>query len=1795
MVDQETTAVASPVPTASGERFIPGTMSGEIELEHIHRYRFAAQLGVKKTVLDIASGEGYGSAFLSHTAKRVIGVDISAPVVEAARQHYRHPNLEFLVGSCSNIPLADSTIDVVVSFETIEHHAEHDAMMREIKRVLRPRGLLIISTPDKLEYSDKPAFHNPFHVKELYREDFRSLLTAHFKSVRMFGQRVLEASALFSERSGHGIVFDDLRVDSTPQPHLPSPKYLLAVASNGKIPALSGGLLEKPLAPPQPELANVESKLSTLVLRAISAANSKVLRTALSGPWYLEGNTDIAAGSVDPYAHWMKHGAALSHQRDLSVHVERARMQGREELEESLRTLAERERAVTENLLLQQKLAGEERDAQRETAAERLQELATQHREREEALRAQLAERERDLRHVHADAQEHQRRLEGQLEKVRLEYHNQLEAQLRSLAERERVFAEKMLSQRNSAAEEMNAQRETAEAQLRALTEQHFDREEALGAQLAERDRELRQLHVAAQDTQRTFEGELRAVTDRERTTTEHLLQQLKANADQLERQRVSASEELRALSVQHHERERVLLAAIADKERDLRNIHRESAEQRKDFEATIGQRRVAVQYAVASQRAADIQQLHSLNAQHNRDIEQNLLAMVERERAFAKDFSGVNDLIAEERRLLRDQYLGMSSYIRNLVNDMRGGRFWRRAALGPTRIDLLWDSARAPTYSLQDWISMRKPTLEKPNQGNLNAPTTAADTAGLYKPGEQGERTALRAKSRARTIEELLAWDGHDFVTCTYLTLLGRKPDKEGYSFYMDHLLRNNDKGTIIRQISDSREAKRRSIHLKGLTSFLRRQRWGRIPILRALTGRYRRDSLDHQLRLVLDEIAHAIGTLEQGISGRISRFESEQLPGAAAQINALFKSFDAEKYIAANPDVGASGVNPFEHFLRHGWYENRHWPGRSRLLEAADAVGSTPEMSMDASARTPPSSNEPALRDSSRAPPVAGTELSLHTAENKWSCVMEPALETPNGDGPVITRLMHFIWRSRPDLRRAYDVHHLSGQLDFIKWLALHGLDELALTANVFPRSVLERLSRAGTDWDDTARRLLQEQDVTDRSSHRADSERGEYAATGHSAAVGANLIGYAYGEFGMGEHARMLARSLNSLDIPFCLIDQDAGFHGTGDASVAAWVQSEPRFDTNIFLVNADVFPFLPFRLGTSFASRRYNVAYWAWELSQWPAEFELALDMVDEVWAISDFVAESVRSKARIPVVPMHVVVSAPDLGPGYTKSRYGVPEDSFVFYFIFDAASHLDRKNPVGVVKAFEEAFPDGEARVHLLMKTMNVETAGPLWDQLLKEVTGNPRITILSHRMSREDVLGLNVACDAFVSLHRSEGFGRCVAEAMAYGKPVIVTDYSGTRDFATADTACLVNYRLIAVPDGAYPFCEGQVWADPDTAHAASLMQRIASDDRYRTDIALAGQKFIRENYNQEAMARQYAKRLHDIHILTGALSHASDCETQEQAASAQVLQGNIDSPSDEQCREVSDVIPVEGWVASSDPINIVRIYVDSAFIGNANYGIPRPDIHAAFPQFPDAGRSGFCYLLNIAALADGEHSFSVVAECRNGSSRQWTIPFSKKESFSYQEWLRNTEALYARTTSVRRLRPRDLRMSLVLRCTLAVDVSLLMKTLSSLASQQDTRFELLVLLEEAAQESVVTQITSQAFPNGKIRFVVGRGGDWDLLLANCRAELIGLVDPGDLFTPWAFRELIASVQEGGQVDLVYADEDSCGAGSSRPSLCREAALIIPSVCWHRPRHRARFGLPTRIGQKCRSSFPQD
>jgi len=177
----------------TGERYIPEVESPEISYEHWHRYLFAGQFVKGKVVLDVACGEGYGSYFLSTTAKKVTGVDVSQETISYAASKYVKDNLEFKTGLVSSIPTKeDSMFDVIVSFETIEHISGSDqvAFLAEVKRLLKPNGVFVVSTPNKLIYSDLPKYKNEFHIKEFYIPEFKELLDTRFQHVDLLGQKI---------------------------------------------------------------------------------------------------------------------------------------------------------------------------------------------------------------------------------------------------------------------------------------------------------------------------------------------------------------------------------------------------------------------------------------------------------------------------------------------------------------------------------------------------------------------------------------------------------------------------------------------------------------------------------------------------------------------------------------------------------------------------------------------------------------------------------------------------------------------------------------------------------------------------------------------------------------------------------------------------------------------------------------------------------------------------------------------------------------------------------------------------------------------------------------------------------------------------------------------------------------------------------------------------------------------------------------------------------------------------------------------------------------------------------------------------------------------------------------------------------------------------------------------------------------------------------------------------------------------------------------------------------------------
>ena len=181
--------------TFTGERFTPECVR-EIWYEHYHRYAFAKRLIAGKTILDAACGEGYGSNILAETAKQVTGLDIDSESIEHASLRYKKNNLRFVQGSCADLPFEDDSFDMVISFETLEHLEQQQEMLVEFSRVLKKDGILIISTPDKKHYSDATGFKNEFHVKELYKEEFKQLLNSHWQHQTWYSQAMAFSSIM---------------------------------------------------------------------------------------------------------------------------------------------------------------------------------------------------------------------------------------------------------------------------------------------------------------------------------------------------------------------------------------------------------------------------------------------------------------------------------------------------------------------------------------------------------------------------------------------------------------------------------------------------------------------------------------------------------------------------------------------------------------------------------------------------------------------------------------------------------------------------------------------------------------------------------------------------------------------------------------------------------------------------------------------------------------------------------------------------------------------------------------------------------------------------------------------------------------------------------------------------------------------------------------------------------------------------------------------------------------------------------------------------------------------------------------------------------------------------------------------------------------------------------------------------------------------------------------------------------------------------------------------------------------
>lgn len=330
------------------------------------------------------------------------------------------------------------------------------------------------------------------------------------------------------------------------------------------------------------------------------------------------------------------------------------------------------------------------------------------------------------------------------------------------------------------------------------------------------------------------------------------------------------------------------------------------------------------------------------------------------------------------------------------------------------------------------------------------------------------------------------------------------------------------------------------------------------------------------------------------------------------------------------------------------------------------------------------------------------------------------------------------------------------------------------------------------------------------------------------------GVNLFGYANGELGIGEDIRQVAKALEAHEIPRCIVNFKPGKNiSQADRTADHLISDTPKYGINLFCMTGIETSRYACEQGVSAFQGRYNIGLWPWELPDWPESCRHAYACVDEVWGISKFTSHAHRFAAPRPVIPMTLPV---ELGPVGEQDRkfFGLPDSSYLFYFAFDINSNAARKNPEGLIRAFQLAFPDKKKDdVGLVLKVSHPETGCGLWKKIRSMVSTDRRIHIVERTMRRPELLALFKACDCLVSLHRAEGFGRCIAEALLLDKQVVTTGFSGNTDFCHDPRVALVRHSMRRIEAKDYMWGEGQNWAEPDLEHAAELMRSIWNQPR--------------------------------------------------------------------------------------------------------------------------------------------------------------------------------------------------------------------------------------------------------------------------------------------------------------------------------------------------------------------------
>jgi glycosyltransferase involved in cell wall biosynthesis len=410
--------------------------------------------------------------------------------------------------------------------------------------------------------------------------------------------------------------------------------------------------------------------------------------------------------------------------------------------------------------------------------------------------------------------------------------------------------------------------------------------------------------------------------------------------------------------------------------------------------------------------------------------------------------------------------------------------------------------------------------------------------------------------------------------------------------------------------------------------------------------------------------------------------------------------------------------------------------------------------------------------------------------------------------------------VWKDRPDLKRAFPFATTTQAPDLLSWANKYGVpagDINASAIRIFKKSLVE-LPSFSYSWQ-----------------------------------RGVNIAGYFKGEFGVGQSGRLLANASKASGLQVSMINNS----DTVSRQLESFETGELKtlYPVTIGVVNADQFSLWKSTLPPRLRSHSTFVGVWAWEVETFPKSSHEACELVDEIWAVSNFVKDAISPHTEKPIYVVPTPIIAPQVSEKLDRKAIGLKESEAYNLFIFDYFSVFHRKNPLDLVAAHIKAFPDQKGP-RLVIKSINGELNRNQRGQLKDATSGRSDITIIDSYLSREQLHSLLNECQTYISLHRSEGYGLTIAEAMSLGKPVIATAYSGNLDFMKPDNSILVPFRLVPVGNHAFPYPGDSRWAQPDIEFAANAMRELNANEDLRARLGGKAKDDVTSEFTTERAA---------------------------------------------------------------------------------------------------------------------------------------------------------------------------------------------------------------------------------------------------------------------------------------------------------------------------------------------------